>query len=362
MTPDLHPFARGARRAAAALAASLSVAPALAGDILTFDFTLNPASSGLTGNLGVTVDTTGTLVGNWVAATNPTGTRTKPGIFGSFGSTENVPVDTTLGGGVAGPLDSPGAGVLRLTLNTGTNTASLSGFSIDFVSAAPILLPATVDLAFDSFRTRAPDSTYLGIPVSLPIGDVSVTQFAGVQAAPAAGTITPAGPGAYDVTIAAVLDVTGSFEILANAVELPPTPVPIVFQAHVVVTGTTATITSVVPVQLSETQKPGTKLPEFPLDLPTILPAGNTAHVLMNLVLDAIGFDLDATLTLDGSGVLVPGCYADCNESGSLTVADFGCFQGKYVLGDLYADCNASGTLTVADFGCFQGQYVLGCP
>ncbi|MFM9995761.1 MAG: hypothetical protein ACKVU4_08175 [Phycisphaerales bacterium] len=55
-------------------------------------------------------------------------------------------------------------------------------------------------------------------------------------------------------------------------------------------------------------------------------------------------------------------CYADCNASGNLTVADFGCFQGKYVLGDLYADCNASGSLTVADFGCFQGKYVLGCP
>ncbi|MFM9995797.1 MAG: hypothetical protein ACKVU4_08355 [Phycisphaerales bacterium] len=55
-------------------------------------------------------------------------------------------------------------------------------------------------------------------------------------------------------------------------------------------------------------------------------------------------------------------CYPDCNESRTLTVADFGCFQGKYVLGDMYADCNASGTLTVADFGCFQGKYVLGCP
>ncbi|MFM9995498.1 MAG: hypothetical protein ACKVU4_06805 [Phycisphaerales bacterium] len=55
-------------------------------------------------------------------------------------------------------------------------------------------------------------------------------------------------------------------------------------------------------------------------------------------------------------------CYPDCNGSGALTVADFGCFQGKYVLGDLYADCNASGSLTVADFGCFQGKYVLGCP
>ncbi|MFM9996370.1 MAG: hypothetical protein ACKVU4_11290 [Phycisphaerales bacterium] len=55
-------------------------------------------------------------------------------------------------------------------------------------------------------------------------------------------------------------------------------------------------------------------------------------------------------------------CYPDCNNSGTLTVADFGCFQGKYVLSDLYADCNASGTLTVADFGCYQGKYVLGCP
>ncbi|MFM9994863.1 MAG: hypothetical protein ACKVU4_03575 [Phycisphaerales bacterium] len=55
-------------------------------------------------------------------------------------------------------------------------------------------------------------------------------------------------------------------------------------------------------------------------------------------------------------------CYADCNLSGGLSVADFGCFQGKYVLGDMYADCNASGGLSVADFGCYQGKYVLGCP
>ncbi|MFM9994379.1 MAG: hypothetical protein ACKVU4_01115 [Phycisphaerales bacterium] len=55
-------------------------------------------------------------------------------------------------------------------------------------------------------------------------------------------------------------------------------------------------------------------------------------------------------------------CYPDCNDSGTLTVADFGCFQDRYVLGNLYSDCNASGTLTVADFGCFQGKYVLGCP
>ncbi|MFM9996113.1 MAG: hypothetical protein ACKVU4_09965 [Phycisphaerales bacterium] len=73
------------------------------------------------------------------------------------------------------------------------------------------------------------------------------------------------------------------------------------------------------------------------------------------------GWQVD-NVTLKSTVVECGDCYADCNNSGSLTVADFGCFQGKYVLGDLYADCNASGTLTVGDFGCFQGQYVLGCP
>ncbi len=56
------------------------------------------------------------------------------------------------------------------------------------------------------------------------------------------------------------------------------------------------------------------------------------------------------------------GAYADCDLSGTLTVADFGCFQTRFVAGDPYADCNASGTITIADFGCFQTKYVAGCP
>ena len=54
--------------------------------------------------------------------------------------------------------------------------------------------------------------------------------------------------------------------------------------------------------------------------------------------------------------------YPDCNADGSLTVADFGCFQTKFVAGDAYADCNGDGVRTVADFGCFQTKFVAGCP
>ncbi len=57
-----------------------------------------------------------------------------------------------------------------------------------------------------------------------------------------------------------------------------------------------------------------------------------------------------------------PVCYPDCTGEGSLTIADFGCFQTKFVAGDPYADCNGVGGLTIADFGCFQTAFVAGCP
>ena len=59
---------------------------------------------------------------------------------------------------------------------------------------------------------------------------------------------------------------------------------------------------------------------------------------------------------------LGPVCYPDCNKDGALTVADFGCFQSRFVGQDPYADCNADAQLTVADFGCFQTRFVGGCP
>ena len=60
-------------------------------------------------------------------------------------------------------------------------------------------------------------------------------------------------------------------------------------------------------------------------------------------------------------GFLLP-CYPDCNLDGALTVADFGCFQTRFVAAEGYADCNGDGSLTVADFGCFQTQFVADCP
>jgi hypothetical protein len=88
------------------------------------------------------------------------------------------------------------------------------------------------------------------------------------------------------------------------------------------------------------------------------------------------GFTLSGTIGQASAGVVsgggfeigggfwagaTPSCYPDCTLSAGLTIADFACFQAKFVAGDPYADCNASGTLTIADFACFQSRFVAGC-
>lgn len=61
---------------------------------------------------------------------------------------------------------------------------------------------------------------------------------------------------------------------------------------------------------------------------------------------------------------LVAVCYPSCTYygMGPLTLADFGCFQTNFALGNVYADCDEDGLLTLADFGCFVTYFALGCP
>ncbi len=55
-------------------------------------------------------------------------------------------------------------------------------------------------------------------------------------------------------------------------------------------------------------------------------------------------------------------CYPDCTGDFKLTVADFGCFQTRFVLQDAYADCTQDLAFNIADFACFQTKFVQGCP
>ena len=60
-----------------------------------------------------------------------------------------------------------------------------------------------------------------------------------------------------------------------------------------------------------------------------------------------------------------PNCYADCDQSGALNVADFACFIDKFAQRDPYCNCDMSfggPTINVADFACYLRRFATGCP
>jgi hypothetical protein len=272
-----------------------------------YDFTITAPTSGLSGPLLFEASTTGTLIGNYHEVNNPTGTRTKPGLFGTFGPTENEPVPANLGLQVGGPIATRTAGGFSLDLNPGAGTLGMSGFAADFLDSGPASLPITLGLMYESFRTRNPTSTYIGgLPLSIPFGEAALTQMTGQQAGPAAGSLTQTGANTYDFSIAAVMLITAEFTTFGGSFQIPGLPAPFGLSGSLTLDGAAATLTSLTPLSFSAGFQPNLALPQLPLELPTILPPGETAQLLMDLVLTDLDLSFDGLSTINAAGVLVP--------------------------------------------------------
>src|SRR3954470_3106618 len=96
---------------------------------LPYQFTINTPSGLTTTNASVSANTSGTLIGNWDATTNPTGTRTKPGLFGTFGDTENVAVPATISFATSGAPSVPLGGGFRMAIDGGALSVELTDYA-----------------------------------------------------------------------------------------------------------------------------------------------------------------------------------------------------------------------------------------
>lgn len=283
-----------------------------------YDFTVVAPPSGISGNLSISTSTEGTLVGNYNPDTNPSGTRTKPGIFGSFGPTENVPVNVSIGAAIGGNINRQAGGTFRATVDGNNNTITFENLSVNFLANGPAVLPVTLTIAGESFRTRNPTSTYI-LPsqgISFPIGTVNLSQFTAVQTGAGAGVLTPTGPDQYDFTAGVLVDLTFAADLLGNPFA-QTVPIVLPLQGQVVVSGNSALITSLQPLNFSQTFNPNLDLPPFEFGLPTILPPGNTANLIFDLMLEEIGLNVDLDVNLRAEGTLVP-------EPASLTALGLG--------------------------------------
>ncbi|MCS7301257.1 MAG: PEP-CTERM sorting domain-containing protein [Fimbriimonadales bacterium] len=283
-----------------------------------YDFTIVAPPSGTSGNLSISARTQGTLVGNYNPDTNPNGTRTKPGLFGPFGPTENVPVEVRIGAAIGGAVNRQAGGAFRATVDGGTNTITFENLSVNFLANGPAMLPVTLTIAGQSFRTRNPTSTYIlpGQGISFPIGAVSLSQFSAVQTGVGAGVLTPTGANQYDFTAGVQVDLTFAADLLGNPIA-QTVPFVLPLQGQVVVSGNSALITSLQPINFSQAFQPNLDLPPFEFGLPTILPPGNTANLIFDLTLEEVELSVDLDINLRAEGVLVP-------EPASLTALGLG--------------------------------------
>lgn len=272
-----------------------------------YDFSVVAPPSGVSGNLALSARTQGTLVGNYDPNTNPTGTRTKPGIFGSFGPTENVPVNVSIGASVDGAINRNASGAFRATISGSTGTIVFENLSLNLLANGAVSLPVSITIAGESFRTRNPDSVYI-LPaqgVTIPIGSITLTQLEAVQTSVGAGVLTPIAPNQFQFTAAIPVDLA----IAANLLGTPlsqTVPFVLPLQGTVVVSGVNALITAAQPVNFAQTFNPNLDLPPFEFGLPTILPPGQTANLIFDLTLEEVGVNLDLDLTLRAEGLLVP--------------------------------------------------------
>lgn len=384
-------MSQSAFRVVVGVVVSVGLASAARGQVTSYSMAINQAASGLNATSEFSFDAAGVLRGDWNATSNPGGTRTALGFQFfpplPFGPTQNDNIPVTLGGAVSGPVDTATAGAFTLTLDEGAGVLTIGGLAADLLAGGVLTLPATVSLAPQTFRTAAPTFVYPGVPISLPIGELSVSTLTMTQVgAGAPGVLTPTGPGTYDFTVAPVVVIEGEADLLGNPIAIPGVPAPLVLTGQITVSGSTATLTSVQAIMQGQTTAVGTALPEFPLELPTFT-AGVTAGVLLNLTLEDITTALDGTLTLAASGdAVTPSCAPDLTTgaiagqpgygepNGVVSNEDFFYFLAQFTAGNAaVADVTTSaiaggagygepnGVINNEDFFYYLSIYAAGC-
>ncbi len=288
-------------------------------------FWLDSNDSSLTSQVSTEAILDGTLIGNWDAKTNPGGTKTMPGAWGEEGN-EPIPLDARqelAGGGATNP-----SGTFTLNIDTGIGLIGIEDLDVDLLGGETLVdipLDSTVYMMFDTFRTYNPASLFVGgFEIPIPAGSGSITSWAMAQDGTVAGgvLVETGTPGSWTFSVEALVTMTMAGNVEGQPFEFPPQEILLDIQGTCVELDGALTITMQLD-ELSESSQdiPPIPLPETPLDLPTILPPGDVAQVV--LAMELVGFadslSISGTLVARGDAKQTPG---DVNGDGYVNVDD----------------------------------------
>ncbi len=343
--------------------ASLAATAATNADVYTF--TVNSQASSLHDTINVSTPLTGSLIGSYDATTNPTGTQTRAGLFGGSG---NNAIPTT--GSLAAVDDSTThpAGGFTLDVNTGRGLASISGLHLDYLNGQHPDILLNIAFQFATFHTVAPTALFIGnFPITLPLAEIAhVDTFSIEQTGLSVlGQLKPTGTaGQYTFSTLIPVRMTLAGSVLNNPLPTQPITILLPFTTTIALSsnGTATSTWSSQSAYNHVIPGPLFSVTDQVLDIPTIIPPGGTAHLLLNGDFGDLTIDLAATGTIVSNGVRqTTPCPADFNGDGHLNVLDFISFLNAYASGDPRGDFNGDGQRNALDFIAFLNAFAVGC-
>ena len=315
---------------------------------ISYNCTVLPATSSVVQSNDVTSPFSGTFIGNYDATTNPTGTLTIPGLFGGSG---NSAISYTASFALAGDINSHPSGTLTAGIDASTLQIRISALALDLLGGVPGTLAATLNINYQSFHTQQPTAIYPGgVNIPIPVGNGSVTTLQAVQTGPAVpGILVPQKNGSFNFTAAVPVNIIAVATLMGQSV-LDGTPQPGVLplSGNVMATASGVVMSITIADQTSTTQ-PVTNgaFTDQPLAIPTVIPAGNTANVLMSGTITSVtvASTLNANLAINGTRAPILG---DLNGDFSVNSVDLAICLGNWG-GAGIGDCDGDGVVDSRD-------------
>ncbi|MBX3374838.1 MAG: hypothetical protein KF817_13490 [Phycisphaeraceae bacterium] len=252
-----------------------------------------PARSSFTGELEVSLRFPGFLIGDYDPETNPGGTLTRPGLSGGSG---NMPVNTTVRPEVTTVINGAAPeGAMGIEVDARGLTFAIHDLDLDLLGGVPGDGDVILNLTYQTFRSFNPDSVFFGgIELPIPFGTASVTALTAVQAGPAIGLlVSMEGPDTvYAATITIPVALFGSALVLGESLPFGPVPAVLPLSGSLTIGGCAQVELVLGGEDASEVVDDGpfkgVGFSALPLPLPTILPPGGTANVLLSGDLDQV--------------------------------------------------------------------------
>lgn len=310
-----------------------------------WDFALLPSSTSQQ-SLTLSYPLNGTFIGDYDATTNPNGTLTIPGLFGGSGNNA-ISYSSTLRMGDT--IDSHPSGSFSLEVRAG-GICEVSSFAASLINGTPGEIGLEMDITYSNFHTVAPSAIFPSVGmVTIPVATGTVKVATAVQNGSAIGALVETAPGSFTVAVAVPVMVTASGSAGGQAFGAQPTPAVMAFSGTLTIAGATATFQA--SGASTETVGPLPAPPPIvsqPLPLPTVLPPGSTANLLLSGTFGEGSGSSVLDFSIVAAGVPAP-VAGDLNGDGIVNGTDLTILLSAWGTANAQADVNDDGTVNGSD-------------